>query len=122
MFVPNECQPAGAEMSDPMPSRPGSRTSDRRDRPTLNPMTSITIFTIPPSTVCARIANFLEARGFEYELVTVEGDAEMTALSEKSGRMSCPIVYVGEVLVGGAKETVEAHASGELARLTGTTA
>jgi glutaredoxin len=82
-------------------------------------MTQITIYTVPPSTVCSKIANYLDAKGFDYELVTIATDAEREALSEKSGRMSCPIVYVGEELIGGAQDVVDAHGSGRLAELVG---
>jgi glutaredoxin-related protein len=51
-------------------------------------------------------------------LVTIDSDAEFEALKEKSGRLSCPIVYVGDRLVGGAKETMAAYESGDLERLT----
>jgi glutaredoxin 3 len=79
----------------------------------------ITIYTVPPSTVCSKIANYLDAKGFDYELVTIKTDAEREALSEKSGRMSCPIVYVGEQMVGGAQDVIDAHRSGRLAELVG---
>jgi glutaredoxin len=79
----------------------------------------ITIYTVPPSTVCSKIANYLDTRGFDYELVTIATDEEREALSEKSGRMSCPIVYVGEELIGGAQDVIDAHNSGRLAELVG---
>jgi glutaredoxin len=82
-------------------------------------MTQITIYTVPPSTVCSKIANFLDARGFDYELITIGTDEEREALSEKSGQMSCPIVYAGEELIGGAQDVVDAHRSGRLAELVG---
>jgi glutaredoxin len=79
----------------------------------------ITIYTVPPSTVCSKIANYLDARGFDYELITIGTDEEREALSEKSGRMSCPIVYVGEELIGGAQDVIDAHRSGRLSELVG---
>lgn len=82
-------------------------------------MSKITIYTVPPSTVCSKIANYLDARGFDYELVTIGTDEEREALSEKSGRMSCPVVYVGEAMIGGAEDVIAAHRSGRLAELVG---
>ncbi|HEY2056556.1 MAG TPA: hypothetical protein VGH14_21695 [Solirubrobacterales bacterium] len=82
-------------------------------------MTEVTVYTVPPSTTCAKIANFLVARGVTHRLVTVEGEDELAAIIEKSGRLSCPIVYVGEVLIGGAADTIAAYESGELLRLVG---
>jgi glutaredoxin-related protein len=43
----------------------------------------------------------------------------LEALSQKSRQMSCPIVYVGEELVGGAQDVIDAHHSGRLADLVG---
>ena len=80
-------------------------------------MTEVTIYTVPPSSTCAKIVNFLLAREVAHRLVTVEGEDELAAIVEKSGRLSCPIVYVGEVLIGGAQETIAAYESGELLRL-----
>ena len=82
-------------------------------------MTQITIYTVPPSTVCSKIANYLDAKGFDYELITIGSDEEREALTDKSGRLSCPIVYVGEVMIGGAQDVVDAHRSGRLAELVG---
>lgn len=82
-------------------------------------MSKITIYTVPPSTVCSKIANYLDAKGFDYELVTIGTDEEREALSEKSGRMSCPVVYVGDVMIGGAEDVIDAHRSGRLAELVG---
>lgn len=82
-------------------------------------MSKITIYTVPPSTVCSKIANYLDARGFDYELITIGTDEEREALSEKSGRLSCPVVYVGDTMIGGAEDVIDAHRSGRLAELVG---
>jgi glutaredoxin-related protein len=50
--------------------------------------------------------------------VTIDSDAEFDGLKEKSERLSCPIVYVGDHVVDGAKETMAAYQSGDLERLT----
>jgi glutaredoxin len=81
-------------------------------------MTEVTIYAVPPVHSCAKIADYLKARGVDHRLVTIDSDAEFEALKEKSGRLSCPIVYVGDHLVGGAKETMAAYQSGDLERLT----
>jgi glutaredoxin len=87
--------------------------------PRIVALIQITIYTVPPSTVCSKIANYLDAKGFDYELVTIGTDEDREALSEKSGRMSCPIVYVGEELIGGAQDVIDANHSGRLAELVG---
>jgi hypothetical protein len=33
--------------------------------------------------------------------------------------MSCPVVYVGDVMIGGAEDVIDAHRSGRLAELVG---
>jgi glutaredoxin 3 len=87
--------------------------------PRIEAMTQITIYTVPPSTVCSKIANYLDAKGFDYELVTIGSDEEREELTEKSGRMSCPIVYAGDVMIGGAQDVIAAHRSGRLDELVG---
>jgi glutaredoxin len=72
---------------------------------------------VPPSTTCAKIANFLLAREVAHRLMTIKGEDELAAIIKKSGRLSCPIVYVGEMLIGGARETIAAYESGKLLRL-----
>jgi glutaredoxin 3 len=80
-------------------------------------MTDITVYTTGPSEVCSRVRHLLDARGLVYDLVLVESEQELVELSERSGRKSCPLVYVGSELIGGLQETIAAERSGRLARL-----
>ena len=81
-------------------------------------MTTITVYTTGPSEACTRVRNVLDARNLAYELVLVENDDELAQLTQRSGRMSCPIVYAGSELIGGLQETIAADRDGRLARLT----
>ena len=80
-------------------------------------MTTLTVYTTGPSEACTRVRNVLDARSLAYDLVLVEDDGELSKLSERSGRMSCPIVYVGSELIGGLQETIAAERDGRLAQL-----
>lgn len=80
-------------------------------------MAEITVYTAEPSEICARVKRLLDARGLPYTEINVETDADRTALFEKTGRKSCPVVIVGDELIGGYADTVEADRSGRLATL-----
>jgi glutaredoxin len=79
-------------------------------------MNDITIYTTP-SEFCARIIRLFEAQDLPYSLVTLKTDQELTELAERAGRKSCPLVFVGDELIGGQTETVEAVRSGWLKQL-----
>jgi glutaredoxin 3 len=74
-----------------------------------------------PSVVCARVKAFLDARGYEYEAIQVDDDNARERMLKETGRTTCPLVVVGEVIVGGFEETAAADRSGELRRLVATT-
>lgn len=80
-------------------------------------MAEITVYTAEPSEICARVKRLLDARGLPYTEINVETDADRAALFENTGRKSCPVVIVGDELIGGYADTVEADRSGRLATL-----
>jgi glutaredoxin len=80
------------------------------------PMNKITIYTTP-SEFCARITRLLDAHNLDYSLVTLETDQQRTELAERTGRKSCPLVFVGDELIGGQAETIEAVRSGRVQQL-----
>ena len=80
-------------------------------------MSEITVYTAEPSEICARVKRLLDARGLSYTEIDVQSDADRTALFEATGRKSCPVVVVGDEVVGGYRETVEADKTGRLAKL-----
>lgn len=69
------------------------------------------------SETCTRVKHLLDARGLEYTTVDVLTDADRDALVERTGRQQCPLVVVGDEVLGGLRETVEADRSGRLAEL-----
>jgi glutaredoxin len=79
-------------------------------------MTKITIYTTP-SEFCARLTRLFDARGLTYTVVTLDTNQALQELTSRTGRKSCPLVFVGDALVGGQSETIEALQSGRLAAL-----
>lgn len=80
-------------------------------------MANITVYTTGSSEVCARVQNVLDAGHLTYDLIMVETEQALSELVERSGRKSCPVVYAGNTLIGGLKETIDAERSGRLAEL-----
>jgi glutaredoxin 3 len=74
-----------------------------------------------PAMVCARVMALLDAHGYEYEAIQVDDDALRERMLRETGRTTCPLVVVGDVIVGGFEETARADRSGELRRLVATT-
>lgn len=115
-----------SQLQQPRPGRRGRLTS----LPTMSgadveatspnrkgPMAKITVYTTGPSEACSRVQNVLDAREIAYDLVLVDTEPELAKLAERSGRRSCPLVYAGEELIGGLRETIDAERSGRLAQL-----
>jgi glutaredoxin len=71
----------------------------------------------PAAPLCKRVRDFLDHRGYEYETVDVVTDEDRTALRERTGHESCPLVMVGNTVIGKLPETVEADRSGRLREL-----
>ena len=87
-------------------------------RPYDSPMAEITVYTTP-NELCQRITRVFDARGFDYSLVKLETPEELDELTVRSGRKTCPVVYVGDDLIGGQRETLDAVNSGRIAELLG---
>ena len=79
-------------------------------------MNEIKIYTTP-TEFCARLTRLLDAQGLPYSMITIENDRELDELAERTGRKSCPVVFVGNELIGGQAETVEAVRSGRIKQL-----
>jgi glutaredoxin 3 len=81
-------------------------------------MSSITVYTTEPCSFCVRVKDLLAAHGLEFEEVNMAKDpAGRHELVQRTGMMSFPQVIVGERLVGGFKEVLEAAESGHLDEL-----
>ena len=83
-------------------------------------MTKITVYSTEPCSFCVRAKQLLEHRNLEFHEVNLAKDPVGRAqLVEETGMLSFPQIIVGEVLVGGFQQLVEADRDGRLAELAG---
>ena len=81
-------------------------------------MTNITVYSTDPCSFCVRAKELLARRGYAYEEVNLSKDpAGRTELVQRTGMFSFPQVVVGDEVVGGFREVLEADRSGRLAEL-----
>jgi glutaredoxin 3 len=81
-------------------------------------MAQITVYTTEPCSFCIRVKQLLTARGVEYVEVNLSKDPEGRAqLVERTGMLSFPQVVIGDEVIGGFRETIEADRSGRLREL-----
>jgi glutaredoxin 3 len=81
-------------------------------------MPDITVYTTDPCSFCRRVKDLLEARGLPFSEVNLSKDpAGRTELVARTGMMSFPQVLVGEQVLGGFREVVEADRTGRLEEL-----
>jgi glutaredoxin 3 len=81
-------------------------------------MAQITVYTTEPCSFCVRVKQLLATRGVEYDEVNLSKDPEGRAeLAERTGMLSFPQVVIGDELIGGFRETLEADRSGRLLEL-----
>jgi glutaredoxin 3 len=81
-------------------------------------MAEITVYTTEPCSFCARVKQLLVQRGLEYEEINLSKDPEGRAeLVERTGMLSFPQVVIGDEVIGGFRETLEAERSGRLREL-----
>ena len=71
--------------------------------------------TRPAAPLCERVCAFLEGRGYAYTTIDVVTDDDREAMRERTGYSSCPLVVIGDHVVGRLEETIEADRSGRLA-------
>ncbi len=78
----------------------------------------ITVYTTEPCSFCARVKGLLKARGLEFAEVNLSKDPTgRVELASRTGMLSFPQVVVGEKLLGGYAETLNALESGRLDEL-----
>jgi glutaredoxin 3 len=78
-------------------------------------MAQIIVYTTEPCSFCIRVKQLLTARGVEYDEVNLSKDPEGRAqLVERTGMLSFPQVVIGDEVIGGFRETIEADRSGRL--------
>ena len=82
-------------------------------------MAKITVYSTEPCSFCVRAKELLSRRELEFDEVNLAKDpAGRAQLVEETGMISFPQIIVGEVLVGGFQQLVEADRTGRLAELT----
>lgn len=78
----------------------------------------ITVYTTEPCSFCTRVKALLTQRGIDYDEVNLAKDPEgRAALVQLTGMLSFPQVVVGDEVLGGFMETVQADRSGRLREL-----
>jgi glutaredoxin 3 len=78
----------------------------------------ITVYTTDPCSFCARVKGLLSAKGLTFSEVNLSRDpAGRVELVNRTGMMTFPQVLVGEHLLGGFAETLQALESGRLEEL-----
>jgi len=81
-------------------------------------MAQITVYTTEPCSFCARVKQLLAQRGVVYEEINLSKDPVGRAeLVERTGMLSFPQVVIGDEVIGGFRETLEADRSGRLREL-----
>ena len=81
-------------------------------------MKEITVYTTEPCSFCRRVKDILDARGVAFAEVNLSKDpAGRLALVERTGMLSFPQVLVGDEVLGGFRELIEADQSGRLDEL-----
>jgi glutaredoxin 3 len=78
----------------------------------------IVVYTTEPCSFCARVKGLLGARGLSFSEVNLSKDpAGRVELASRTGMMTFPQVLVGEHVLGGFAETLDAIESGRLDEL-----
>ncbi len=82
-------------------------------------MTKITVYSTEPCSFCVRAKELLKLRKLDFEEINLAKDpAGRAQLVEQTGMLSFPQIIVGEVIVGGFQQLIEADRTGRLAELT----
>lgn len=78
----------------------------------------ITVYTTEPCSFCNRAKELLKKRGLEFQEISLTKDPDgRTELVNKTGMMSFPQILIGEEVLGGYREVLEADSSGRLEEL-----
>ncbi|TMK38092.1 MAG: glutaredoxin [Actinobacteria bacterium] len=81
-------------------------------------MSSITVYTTEPCSFCVRVKDLLGQHGLDFSEVNLSKDpAGRRELVLRTGMMSFPQVVVGDELLGGYRETLQAAQDGRLETL-----
>ena len=81
-------------------------------------MNRVTVYTTEPCGYCRQAKALLTKRGLDYDEINLARDADgRVELARRTGMMTFPQVVIGEELVGGFDQLLEADRSGRLAEL-----
>ncbi|MEN3282231.1 MAG: glutaredoxin 3 [Solirubrobacteraceae bacterium] len=82
-------------------------------------MARITVYSTEPCSFCLRAKELLTLRKLSFEEINLAKDpAGRLELVEKTGMLSFPQIVIGDEVIGGFQELVQADRSGRLAELT----
>jgi glutaredoxin 3 len=80
--------------------------------------TKITVYSTDPCSFCSRAKELLTKRGLSFEEVNLSKDpAGRERLARETGMLSFPQIVVGERLLGGFRELIQADLNGDLEEL-----
>jgi glutaredoxin 3 len=80
--------------------------------------TKITVYSTDPCSFCSRAKELLTKRGLSFEEVNLSKDPEgRERLARETGMLSFPQIVVGERLLGGFRELIQADLNGDLEEL-----
>jgi glutaredoxin 3 len=75
----------------------------------------VTVYTTDPCGFCRQAKTLLESRGVDYEEVSLTKNPSGRAnLVQRTGQMTFPQIIIGERVVGGFRELLEADRDGTL--------
>jgi glutaredoxin 3 len=81
-------------------------------------MAKIKVYSTDRCSFCVRAKALLDARGLDYDEINLERDPDGRAeLARRTGMLSFPQILVGDDLVGGFMELVQADRAGRLQAL-----
>ena len=75
----------------------------------------VTVYTTDPCGFCRQAKALLKSRGVDYEEISLTKDPDGRArLVQRTGQLTFPQIIVGERVVGGFRELLEADREGTL--------
>ena len=81
-------------------------------------MNKVTVYTTEPCGYCRQAKALLTKRGLDYDEINLARDADgRVELARRTGMMTFPQVVIGEELIGGFDQLLEADRSGRLAAM-----
>lgn len=76
---------------------------------------SVTLYSTRRCPHCVRAKSLLENKGISFKEIDLTDDEKTREdLTEKTGWMTVPMIFIGEEFIGGAEELYELESSGEL--------